>query len=47
MIKDIWFPTKIKIKPESFEIQLENNDDKYYKEYRNGEIITTANNGYS
>jgi len=42
-IKDIWFPTKIKIKPEPFEIQLENNDERYNMEYKNGEIITAAN----
>jgi hypothetical protein len=42
-IKDIWFPTKIKIKPEPFEIQLENNDERYIMEYKNGEIIIAAN----
>jgi len=42
-MKDIWFPTKIKIKPEPFDIQIENNGEKYNMEYKNGEITTTAN----
>jgi len=46
-IKDIWFPTKIKIKPAPFEIELENNDKRYNMGYKNGKILTTANNGYS
>jgi catechol-2,3-dioxygenase len=44
-IKDIWFPTKIKIKPEPFEIQFENNGERYHMEYKNGKIITAAIEG--
>lgn len=46
-IKEIWFPTALKIKPEPFEIKLENNGERYNMEYKNGKIITTANNGYN
>lgn len=46
-IKENWFPTTIKIKPEPFEIQLENNNERYNMEYRDGKIITTANNGWN
>jgi len=44
-IKKIWFPTpSMKINPEPFEIQIENNGEIYNMKYENGEIITTANN---
>lgn len=42
-IKEMWFPTTLKIKPEPFEIQLENNGERYNMEYKNGKILTTAN----
>lgn len=46
-IKEIWFPTSsMKVNPEPFEIQFENNGKLYNMEYKNGKIITTANNGY-
>ena len=42
-IKDIWFPTSIKIKPEPFSAVIMNNGEKYFMEYKNEEIKTTAN----
>ena len=42
-IKDIWFPTSIKIKPEPFEAIIENGKKEYHIEYRNEKIKTTAN----
>lgn len=42
-IKNIWFPTSIKIKPEPFSAVIINNGEKYFMEYKNEEIITTAN----
>ncbi len=46
-IKDIWFPTKIELKPQPFKALIENNNQKYELEYKNEKIITTANNGYN
>jgi hypothetical protein len=43
-IKDIWFPSTIKIKPEPFKAVIENNGKKYFMEYKNEEIKTFANN---
>ncbi len=37
-IKDIWFPTNIKIRPEPFECVVENNGNKYFVEFKNEEI---------
>jgi catechol 2,3-dioxygenase-like lactoylglutathione lyase family enzyme len=45
-LKDIWFPTTIKIKPEPFEAIIENGEKEYHIEYRNEKIKTTANNVY-
>lgn len=42
-LKDIWFPTSIKIKPEPFEAVIENEKEEYHIEYRNEKIKTTAN----
>ncbi|WP_405211917.1 hypothetical protein [Dokdonia sp. Asnod2-E02] len=42
-LKDIWFPTSIKIKPEPFEAVIENKEREYHIEYRNEKIKTTAN----
>ena len=42
-LKDIWFPTSIKIKPEPFEAIIENREKKYHIEFRNEKIKTTAN----
>lgn len=44
-LKDIWFPTSIKIKPEPFEAVIENKEREYHVEYRNEKIKTTANIG--
>ena len=46
-LKDIWFPTSIKIKPEPFEAIIENAKKEYYIEYRNEKIKTTANTVYN
>ncbi|TCI93731.1 VOC family protein [Tenacibaculum sp. M341] len=43
-LKDIWFPTSIKIKPEPFEAVIENKEIEYHIEYRNEKIKTTVNN---
>jgi len=44
-IKDIWFPSStIKIKPEPFEVLIENNSTTYSMKYKNGQIITPSNN---
>lgn len=43
-IKDIWFPTEIKIKPEPFETIVENEGNQYLIEFSNEKIKTTANN---
>lgn len=47
-IKEIWFPTTIKIKPQPFEAIIENNEQEYKIEYKEEQlkIKTTANNGY-
>lgn len=45
-LKDIWFPTSIKIKPEPFEAVIQNGDREYHIEYRNEKIKTTANKVY-
>jgi len=39
-LKDIWFPTTIKIKPEPFEAIIENGKKEYYLEFRNEKIKT-------
>ncbi|CAL2085875.1 glyoxalase [Tenacibaculum sp. 190524A05c] len=44
-LKDIWFPTSIKIKPEPFEAVIENKEREYHVEYRNEKIKTTSNIG--
>lgn len=40
-IKDIWFPTKIIIKPEPFETIVENEGNEYLIEFNNEKIKTT------
>lgn len=42
-LKEIWFPTEIKIKAEPFEAIIENNNTNYLVEFKNGIIKTTAN----
>ncbi|WP_159092376.1 hypothetical protein [Aquimarina sp. Aq107] len=37
-LKDFWFPTSIKIKPEPFSATINNNDQIFYLEYKNEEI---------
>ncbi|WP_299184756.1 glyoxalase [uncultured Aquimarina sp.] len=37
-LKDFWFPTSIKIKPEPFSATIKNNDQIFYLEYKNEEI---------
>ncbi len=46
-IKEIWFPTSIKIKPEPFSAVIINNGKKYFMEYKNEELITTNNKAYN
>ena len=46
-LKDIWFPTSIKIKPEPFEAIIENGKEEYHIKYRNEKIKTTANTVYN
>ena len=46
-LKDIWFPTSIKIKPQPFEAIIENKELEYYLEFRNGKIKTKPNNASS
>jgi len=43
-IKDVWFPTKTKINPEPFEAIIESGKTKYFVEFKNEKIKTTANN---
>ena len=43
-LKDLWFPTSIKIKPEPFEAIVENKGKEYFLQYRNGELEITPNN---
>ena len=38
-LKDIWFPTLIKLKPVPFEIQIENNGNKYQMKYIDEKMI--------
>ncbi len=40
-LKEIWFPTSIKIKPEPFEATIENKGKEYHVEYRNEKLKTT------
>lgn len=40
-LKEIWFPTSIKIKPEPFEAIIENNRKEYHVEFRNEKLKTT------
>lgn len=42
-IKEIWFPTTIKIKPEPFEIQFEHEGRLFFMEYKEEEIKYTVN----
>ena len=42
-LKEIWFPTYIKLKPVPFQIQIENNEKIFDLEYKDENIITTAN----
>jgi hypothetical protein len=42
-LKEIWFPTSLRIKPEPFEAILENNGKVYELEFRNEKLIITAN----
>lgn len=44
-IKKQWFPTSIKIKPEPFEIVIENDGRTYAMAYINEELKTKAENG--
>lgn len=37
-LKDIWFPTTVKIKPEPFEAIIENGNKEYHLEFRNEKI---------
>jgi len=37
-LKDTWFPTNLKIKPERFEITIENDDISYYLTHRDEEV---------
>lgn len=41
-LKDTWFPTQIKIKPEPFQAVIENNGEKYFMEYKNEKIEYTV-----
>ena len=41
-VKDIWFPTSLKIKPEPFEAVIENNGKEFKIEFREGQLKTTA-----
>lgn len=40
-VKNSWFPTSLKIKPESFEAVIVNKEKEYHLEYKNEKIITT------
>ncbi len=40
-IKDVWFPTNVKIKPEPFEAIIENKKKKYHLAFRNEKIKIT------
>lgn len=42
-LKEIWYPTKIKIKAEPFEAIIENNNKIYSVKFKNGKIKTTIN----
>ena len=42
-VKDTWFPTSIRIKPEPFSVQFISNGKEYYMEYEDGEISSAAN----
>ena len=41
-LKEIWFPTPIKIKPEPFEAIIENNGKEFLVEFRNEKLKTTT-----
>ncbi|MEO9891427.1 VOC family protein [Aurantibacter sp.] len=41
-IKETWFPTSLKIKPQPFETLLENNGNEYHLEFKEGVIKTTV-----
>jgi len=42
-LKDIWFPTTIKIKPEPFEAIIDNGEKEYHIEFKNEKIKIIAN----
>ena len=44
--KKLWFPTSIEIKPEPFEIVIENNGRKYAMAYKNEELKTMTVKAY-
>lgn len=44
-LKDTWFPTSIKIKPEPFEAIIENGEKEYHLDFRNEKIKITLTNG--
>lgn len=39
-LKETWFPTEMKIKPEPFESIVQNNGKDFFVKYKNGEIST-------
>lgn len=39
-LKETWFPTEMKIKPEPFEAIVENNGEEFFVQYENGELTT-------
>ena len=43
-LKEIWFPTSLKIKPEPFETIIENNGKEYHVEFNNEKLRTSATN---
>lgn len=42
-IKDLWFPTSIKILPNPFNVVVQNREQEYYLEFRNEKIKITPN----
>ena len=42
-MKEFWFPTSLRIKPEPFEAVVENNGKTYHVEFRNEKLSITAN----
>jgi len=41
-IKEVWFPTSVKVKPAPFEICFEHKGKVYKMNFREGEIITNT-----